>query len=146
MKLKTFILILSMFFTSYLNSAKYGKTDPDKLYSKALKFVDQERFFEAKKVLKAYTKSKPEDSYGWTLYAFSERKLGSLEKAEKLYIKALDLDPENKAALEYQGELFIETKRPALAKKNLTKLNLLCPNSCDELEQLNSFINGAVSK
>ena len=146
MKIKTTTLVVFLLISPYLLAAKYGKTDPDKLYSRAVKFIDQERFFEAKKVLKAYTKSKPEDSYGWTLYAFSERKLGGLEKAKGLYEKALSLDADNKAALEYQGELFVELEMPALAQANLEKLNILCPNSCEEAEQLKSFIAGTAVK
>ena len=146
MKLKTIFLVFFICFSSYAAAAKYGKTDPNKLYTKAVKFIDQERYFEAKKVLKAYTKSKPEDAYGWTLYAFSERKLGALEKAEKLYEKALVLDAENKAALEYQGELFVQTNRLELAKRNLEKLNILCPNYCEEAEQLNAFITKTAKK
>jgi len=77
---------------------------------------------------------------------FSERKLGGLEKARGLYEKALSLDAENKAALEYQGELFVELNMPALAQANLEKLNVLCPNSCEEAEQLQSFIAGTAVK
>ena len=146
MKIKFIIVFLFVMSSSFVFSAKYGKTDPDKLYTRALNFIDQERFFEAKKVLKAYTKSKPEDSFGWTLYAFSERKLGGLEKAKGLYEKALSLDADNKAALEYQGELFVELEMPALALANLEKLNTLCPNSCEEAEQLKSFIAGTAVK
>ena len=146
MKIKTITLLIFLLISPYLLAAKYGKTDPDKLYSRAIKFIDQERFFEAKKVLKAYTKSKPEDAFGWTLYAFSERKLGGLEKAEQLYEKALTLDSNNKAALEYQGELFAQTNRPLLAERNLTKLKILCPDSCEELEQLDSYIKGIAEK
>jgi tetratricopeptide (TPR) repeat protein len=108
--------------------------------------LSKKDFLKQKKLLKAYTKSKPEDSYGWTLYAFSERKLGGLEKAKGLYEKALTLDADNKAALEYQGELFVELEMPALALANLEKLNILCPNSCEEAEQLKSFIAGTAVK
>ena len=146
MKIKTTALVVFLLISPYLLAAKYGKTDPDKLYSRAVKFIDQERFFEAKKILKAYTKSKPEDSFGWTLYAFSERKLGGLEKAEQLYEKALTLDSDNKAALEYQGELFAQTNRLLLAESNLAKLKILCPDSCEELEQLDLYIKGIVEK
>ncbi len=146
MKIKTITLLIFLLISPYFLAAKYGKTDPDKLYSRAIKFIDQERFFEAKKVLKAYTKSKPEDAFGWTLYAFSERKLGGLEKAEQLYEKALTLDSNNKAALEYQGELFAQTSRPLLAESNLAKLKILCPDSCEEVEQLDSYIKGIAEK
>ena len=50
--------------------------------------------------------------------------------------KPLDLDPENKAALEYQGELYVVIDKPQLANENLIKLESLCPKSCDELEKL----------
>ena len=59
----------------------------------------------------------------------------------ELYEKALELDPENKIALEYQGELFVETERLGLAQVNLNKLKELCPTSCDELEQLKKYID-----
>ena len=95
----------------------------------------------ALRVLGKYTKSKPKDADGWTLYAFAQRKLKNYKKAEANYEKALKLDPENKIALEYQGELFVETERLGLAQVNLNKLKELCPTSCDELEQLKKYIN-----
>ena len=49
MKLKTLFLVFFICFSSYAAAAKYGKTDPNKLYTKAVKFIDQERYFEAKK-------------------------------------------------------------------------------------------------
>ena len=135
-----------MLSSSIVFSAKYGKTDPDKLYTRALNFIEQERFFEAKKVLKAYTKSKPEDSFGWTLYAFSERKLGGLEKARGLYEKALSLDAENKAALEYQGELYLQLGEIDQAKRNLEKINEYCRFwICKEKKMLKNAIELALN-
>ena len=90
--------------------------------------------------------SKPKDADGWTLYAFTQRKLKNYRKAEANYEKALELDPENKIALEYQGELFVETERLGLAQVNLNKLKELCPTSCDELEQLRKYINQEAEK
>ena len=58
------------------------------------------------------------------------------KKLVKLYGEALEIDPNHKGALEYQGELFIQTNRIDLAYQNLNKLDELCPNSCFELEQL----------
>ena len=101
---------------------------------------------QALRVLGKYTKSKPKDPDGWTLYAFAQRKLKNYKKAETNYEKALKLDPENKIALEYQGELFVETDRLGLAQVNLNKLKELCPTSCDELEQLKKYINQEAEK
>ena len=61
-------------------------------------------------------------------------------------MKALSIDPENKSALEYQGELFVETNRLDLANVNLDKLKTLCPESCMELEKLESYITSSSSK
>ena len=97
-------------------------------------------------MLRIYTRKKKDDAAGWTLLAFSSRKLGSYVNAEKYYEKALELDPENKAALEYQGELYVVTNRPQLANENLKKLESLCPKSCDELEKLQDFISGKTEK
>ena len=65
---------------------------------------------------------------------------------DRYYEKALELDPENKAALEYQGELYVVTNRPQLANENLIKLESLCPKSCDELEKLQDFISSKIEK
>jgi hypothetical protein len=63
-----------------------------------------------------------------------------------LYEKALTLDSNNKAALEYQGELFAQTNRPLLAESNLARLKILCPDSCEEVEQLDSYIKRIAEK
>ena len=56
------------------------------------------------------------------------------------------LEPNNKIALEYQGELFVEINKMDKAMKNLLKLEKLCPNSCEELEMLKNYIDGIGSK
>ena len=135
-------LIGLVVFSFSLQAAKYDKkVDPTQLYEKAISHLKNEEDRKALRVLGKYTKSNPQDADGWTLYAFAQRKLKNYKKAEINYEKALKLDPENKIALEYQGELFIETNRLGLAQVNLSKLKELCPTSCDELEQLKKYIN-----
>ena len=56
------------------------------------------------------------------------------------------LEPNNKIALEYQGEMFVELNQIDEAMKNLSKLESLCPNSCEELEMLKKYIDGIGSK
>ena len=116
------------------------------MYSKAYKMIDKGQYSKAQKILKNYTKSEPEDPDGWTLLAFAYRKLDKFAESEEYYLKALNLEPDNKAALEYQGELFIETNRIDLANANIKKLQNLCPNSCEELEKLQSYLLDQSSK
>lgn len=79
----------------------------------------------------------------YNLLAFSYRKSGELKQAETFYSKALDFDANHKGALEYQGELFIMTKRMDKARANLSKLEKLCPQGCEEREDLAKAIAAA---
>ena len=141
-----FAALLTIFVANPAYSVKYDKSNPTKMFSKAYKMIDKGQYSKAQKILKNYTKSEPEDPDGWTLLAFTYRKLDKFAESEEYYLKALNLEPDNKAALEYQGELFIETNRIDLANANIKKLQNLCPNSCEELEKLQSYLLDQSSK
>ncbi len=141
LRLKFIILFyLSLLFVSPVYAVKYDKLNASALYERAVKYIDRKDYIKANKALKAYTKSEPNDADGWNLYAFANRKMNKFEKAEVYYEKALNIDPDHKGALEYQGELFMQTNRQNLAEENLNKLISLCPNSCYELEKLQEYI------
>ena len=142
-KIKYLLLLCVLVFP--LEAVKYNKLDATTLYKRAIKYLDNENYKKADKVLKAYTKSKPNDSDGWNLYAFTKRKLGKFDLAEKYYKTSLELNPENKSALEYQGELFINTGRIDLARKNLVILENLCSSKCFEYEELKKSLIKATS-
>ena len=145
--MKTFILLfVSIFFISPVHAVKYDKLKPSALYERAIKYLDKQNYAKANKALKAYTKSEPDDADGWNLYAYANRKMNKFEKAEVYYEKALNIDPEHKGALEYQGELYMQTNRPDLAQENLVKLVKLCPDLCYELQKLEEYISSTVKK
>jgi Flp pilus assembly protein TadD len=146
LKVGLIIFVLSSLVAMPIKAAKYDKKKPSDLYTKAIEHLDKNQYGKAQKVLRIYTRKKKDDADGWTLLAFSSIKIGSYTNAEKYYEKALELDPENKAALEYQGELYVVTNRPQLANENLIKLESLCPKSCDELEKLQDFISSKIEK
>lgn len=145
--MKTFILLfVSIFFISSVHAVKYDKLRPSALYERAIKYLDKQNYAKANKALKAYTKSEPDDADGWNLYAYANRKMNKFEKAEVYYEKALNIDPDHKGALEYQGELYMQTNRPDLAQENLVKLVKLCPDSCYELQKLEEYISSTAKK
>ena len=72
--------------------------------------------------------------------------MNKFEKAEMYYEKALNIDPDHKGALEYQGELYMQTNRLDLAQENLIKLVKLCPDSCYELQKLEEYISSTAKK
>jgi tetratricopeptide (TPR) repeat protein len=82
----------------------------------------------------------------YNFYAFSLRKTGDMTNAATFYRKALDFDANHLGALEYQGEMFVELGQIDQAKANLAKLVLLCPNGCEEREDLEQAIQTATKK
>ena len=76
----------------------------------------------------------------YNLMGFSLRKSGDAKQAYTFYRKALDFDPQHKSALEYLGELYVETGQIEKARENVAMLKRLCPNGCEELEDLEKAI------
>jgi Flp pilus assembly protein TadD len=82
----------------------------------------------------------------YSLLGFSLRKSGDRKMAMTFYTKALEFNPDHKGALEYQGELFVETGDLTKARENAAKLAKLCPQGCEEREDLDKAIGGAQAK
>src|SRR3984893_8413088 len=79
----------------------------------------------------------------YNLMGFSLRKTGDYKQAYTFYRKALDFDPEHKGALEYLGELYVETGEIEKARQNVALLKQLCPSGCEELSDLEQALAGA---
>ncbi len=77
------------------------------------------------------------------LMGFSLRKTGDFAQALVHYQKALELDPKHKGALEYLGELYVETGQTDKAKEIAGRLRKLCPKGCEELTDLEKAIAAA---
>ena len=76
----------------------------------------------------------------FNLMGFSLRKTGDRTQAFVYYQKALALQPDHVGALEYQGELYVETGQIDKARANAAHLKRLCPKGCEELEDLEAAI------
>lgn len=74
------------------------------------------------------------------LAGYSARNLKQYKAAGTYYAKALRVNPNHLGALEYQGELFVLTKKISAAKKNLAKLKTLCGVNCEEYLELKQAI------
>lgn len=82
----------------------------------------------------------------YNLLGFSLRKTGAYGKALTFYKKALDFDADHKGAHEYLGELYVETGRFAQAREHLAMLEKLCPQGCEEREDLAKAIAAAAPR
>jgi Flp pilus assembly protein TadD len=79
----------------------------------------------------------------YNLLGFSLRKTGDYAKALTYYKKALDFDADHKGAHEYLGELYVETGKMPAAREQLAVLVRLCPQGCEEREDLEKAIAAA---
>jgi cytochrome c-type biogenesis protein CcmH/NrfG len=77
----------------------------------------------------------------YNLLGFALRKTGDVKTSLTYYTKALELQPDHKAAREYLGELYVETGNMEKAKEQLAALAKLCPAGCEEREDLQKAIS-----
>jgi cytochrome c-type biogenesis protein CcmH/NrfG len=82
----------------------------------------------------------------YSLMGFSLRKTGDYKNALTFYMKALDFDAEHKGAREYLGELYVETGDLAKAREQLAVLTRLCPQGCEERQDLEQALAAAGAK
>ena len=124
--------------------------DPDPLtptqiraqLAKAEASIEGEQYRSAIRKLKDIVRTNPRNANAYNLLGFSYRKTKDFKRAERNYKRALRIDPKHKGALEYMGELFLETDRPEKAEELLARLEKLCPNGCEELEDLRDAFTG----
>jgi tetratricopeptide (TPR) repeat protein len=76
----------------------------------------------------------------YNLLGYTLRKTGDYTTSLSYYNKALDLQPDHKAAREHLGELYVETGNVEKAKEQLAVLVKLCPSGCEEREDLEKAI------
>jgi tetratricopeptide (TPR) repeat protein len=78
----------------------------------------------------------------YNLLGYTLRKTGDYATSLTYYEKALQLEPDFKAAREYLGELYVETGNIEKAREQLTALAKLCPGGCEEREDLEKVLEG----
>ena len=102
--------------------------------------IAKKDFTTALAALKIADKDFPNNADLNNLLGYSARNLKQYKPAATYYTKALKIDPKHLGALEYQGELFMLTKKTVDAKKNLAKLKSLCGVNCEEYLDLKKAI------
>ena len=98
--------------------------------AEATKLIEQEKYAEAVPHLAAAHQKVPTNADVLNLLGYTHRKLGKFDAAQDYYERALKIDPEHKGALNYLGQLYLETGRPDEAKKMLARLDKACFFGC----------------
>ena len=108
--------------------------------SEADALIKQKNFTAALNLLKQADSTYANNADVNNLLGFSSRNLKQFTASARYYQKALRINPNHLGALEYQGELFLQTKKVSAAKKNLAKLKQLCGVNCEEYLDLKKAI------
>ncbi len=137
--IRTITMILSLFASLTTIAIAHDSSlqpNPSKQLKSAERLVYKKQYKKAITTLKKVTKAQPRNADAWNLLGFASRNINQLEAASRAYENALNVNPEHKGALEYQGQLFIFLKDFDAANENLRKLETLCPAGCEELDYL----------
>lgn len=108
-------------------------------YAEAKAAVDAGNYTQALKILAPVVKAEPKNADAWNLMGFASRRLKHFTEAARYYDIALRTDPKHIGALEYQGELFVETGAYDKAKQNLKMLQSIC-GTCEEAIDLQAAL------
>ena len=142
----SYILIVAIGLISAVFDPAYAEDTADPVestatddFQQAQALIKKENFADALVVLTDLTAAQPENADAWNLLGFSNRKLGNYDAAATAYDTALRLNPGHLGALEYQGEMFVETGKIDLARANLALLKSIC-GTCEQLEDLENSI------
>ena len=162
-----FIFLISIFLTSNLmaagsdssgsSSSSGDSNNKEALYEDAVKLVKRagklekkEKTEKAKKLYsqafkkleKAHKKDKSNPDI-LNYMGFATRKIGDFAKAEKFYLKGLNIKPDHNGINEYLGELYVQTNRIDKANE---RLEVLKNCNCKEYGELELIIKTRGSK
>lgn len=116
-----------------------GSSRPSE-YRKAVKAIKKEDYVTAIELLQLSLDKNPKDADAWNYMGYSLRKLQRYEDALAAYGEALRVKPKHKGALEYLGELYLQTDQLDKAKAQLQRLDDVCFLSCKEYRELEKQI------
>ena len=124
----------------------YDTVDASKEYQKAENLINNKDFNSAIKVLNdlisedpnGYTKA---DLYNYLGFATRKQSKPDYELAEEYYLKALEINNNHVGALEYLGELYVETDRRDEALVLLDRIKAVAGDSSSEYKDLNKLLN-----
>lgn len=102
--------------------------------------IEAKRYEAAIPLLQEVVATEGRNADAHNLLGFSYRKLGRYPEASKSYRQALDINPDHRGALEYQGELFLKLKQLDKAQMNLDRLDSLCWLPCEEYTDLKEAV------
>ena len=111
-------------------------------YEQAKAAADAGQYPLVLKILATVVKAEPRNADALNMMGYANRKMKRFNEAARYYNAALKADPQHLGALEYQGELFVETGDYNRARDNLNRLGALC-GTCEQYNDLHMALMSA---
>ena len=121
------------------NGGGNARSEPSE-YRKAVKAIKKEDYAQAVELLQQVVDENPKNANAWNYMGYSLRNLNKYDEALAAYEQALQIKPKHKGALEYLGELYLQTGQLEKAKVTLQRLDDACFLSCKEYRKLKKQI------
>jgi len=129
------------------SSSDSAPTPRNTKYDTAEKAVKAGNYARAISLLQEVVAKNPGNADAWNYLGFSRRKLNDYKNSLIAYEKALSINPKHKGALEYLGELYIQTGNIEKARIQLKKLDDVCGFfGCEEYDELKAAIQAFQSR
>jgi len=113
-------------------------------YTEGQRAVQAKDYARAVPLLERAITDNPQDADANNLLGYSYRKLGNQKAAFMYYQRALQIEPTNRGANEYLGELYVEMNDLPNAEAQLQKVTQICGGTgCDEYRDLKAAIDKA---
>ena len=100
------------------------------------KKIEAGAYEEALVDLAVHVRRNPASAAAFHWIGYANRKLGRLEKAEKAYARARQLDPDHRNVHEYMGELFLTLRDIDRVERQLAALDRICRFGREEFDEL----------
>lgn len=113
-------------------------TDPR--LARARQAIDVEDWTGAVQILVRVVAESPENADAYSYLGLARRKLGDPDQALIYYGQALYLDPNNRGAIKYLGELYLDLNELPKAEQQLERLARVCGADCDAYRDLNEQV------
>ena len=143
-----FLIFSSLAFSAGTNNSASDDqgTSVTKDFKNAQKLIYSKKYEKAIDILISLEDKKPigfskADIYNYLGFATRKKNNPNYEDAEEYYLLALSIDANHIGALEYLGELYIETDRLGQAEELLTKLGTVAGENSVEYKELFNLLN-----
>lgn len=143
-----FLIFSSLAFSAGTNNSASDDqgTSVTKDFKNAQKLIYSKKYEKAIDILISLEDKKPigfskADIYNYLGFATRKKNNPNYEDAEEYYLLALSIDANHIGALEYLGELYIETDRLGQAEELLIKLGAVAGENSVEYKELFDLLN-----